>query len=99
MGNVEQSDSESSVASEIEYDANLKLAPDVHAFADRPHVSAEDLMVHKISGIVHVANEDDYFACGRKTSHNYQQYVNLASFSHHFEACAQCKRALRNAGN
>lgn len=101
-GAVLMSDSESSVASDVANPTDLDLVPSTnsnkHAFDEFPGVPASALMVHNISGIVHVVNEDDSFLCGRHSSKNYTMFVELASCSHHFEACSQCLKTNRNAG-
>lgn len=97
------SDSESSAASELGQIEELNFVPglnsELHAFDDFPGIPASALMVHNLSGVVHVVNEDDTFLCGRLSSRNYKCYEGLVGCNHHLEACAQCLRASRNAGN
>ena len=96
------SDSESSLASESDFDESLDLVPTSKdaelPFRDLPGVPWCDLVVHRLSGIVHVVNEDDSFVCGRKNSANYRAYQSVANLGHHFEGCAQCSKSIRNAG-
>lgn len=98
---ADASDSESSDASHlgIDQDATLSrpLAEAGETFSEFPGVPLAGLLAHSLSGIVHVANEDDYFSCGRKAPPNYKSFLDLASLGHHFEPCSQCRRALVGA--
>lgn len=61
-----------------------------HAFQGIP---MEAWFVHRLSGVVHAASEDDFFLCGRRTSVNFKPFLSLARSARLFEPCAQCKKA------
>eukprot|EP00435_Cladocopium_sp_Y103_P053429 s1638_g17.t1 len=93
------SDSESSVASECGeagdemfagYADGLALTS---LFPDFPGVPESSLVVHKVSGLVHVLNEDGFLACGRQSSLNFKVYSQFRDRSL-AEGCTQCKRAF-----
>eukprot|EP00435_Cladocopium_sp_Y103_P010287 s5853_g2.t1 len=78
------SDSESSVASECgdvgdevvreQLDTRVELTS---LFPDFPGVPEDALLVHRVSGIVHVVSEDDFLACGRQVSIHFRPYSNM----------------------
>ena len=79
-------DSESSVASEHDFPI------DDHAdfTQDGPSNDLSDfpcmhLVVHRVSKVMHVINEDDTFACGRNSSRNYQALSELEVPASSFE--------------
>ena len=94
-------DSESSIASEPDL---MDLGQSEAAYADTPELISlmldfpgareRDLLVHVISGIVHVVNEDDVFLCGRRSSINFRQYEAGDENADHYEGCRQCKKVF-----
>ena len=94
------SDSDSSAAS-VETEAGdvggeeRVEEPCVSLFPDFPGVLEADLFVHNLSGLVHVANEDDTMLCGRPTSVNFRQYAKVMDRDH-LASCRQCLRAFQN---
>ena len=95
------SDSESSVASECgadELELGIRGLGDMtevtSLFPCFPGVPESSLLVHRVSGLVHVVNEDGFLACGRKPSVNFKLYSETVSSRNMFEGCAQCKRAF-----
>lgn len=95
------SDSESSVASECGEagDESFRFMPpdQMHMtslFPDFPGVPENMLFVHKVSGLVHAANEDDFFLCGRKPSVNFKMYGSMVGDRHLCEGCSQCKKVF-----
>ena len=100
-------DSESSVASEpdmADVGHGPAAAEDVDGpelislMHDFPGVPERSLLVHSISGVVHVVNEDDVFLCGRKPSVNFQPYEHGGASYEHFEGCRQCKKVYKAKG-
>ena len=95
-----QSDSDSSIASvdDLHDGDPFDGAPDgrtVSLFPAFPGVPEASLMVHKISGLVHIVNEDDILSCGRPTSMHFGQYAKSPD-REHLAACRQCLRAFQN---
>lgn len=89
--------SDSSIASECDFpihDFGDESAPaeEGHGLSD---FSSDALMVHRISKVLHVINEDDTFACGRCSSRNYELLADLQVSPHLFEPCNQCLNAVR----
>eukprot|EP00435_Cladocopium_sp_Y103_P007309 s357_g2.t1 len=98
------SDSESSVASEcgeageepfLERPEGTELTS---LFPDFPGVPEAALMVHKVSNLIHVMNEDGFLACGRMPSLNFKGYSQMRDRSL-AEGCAQCRRAFAAHGS
>ena len=67
----------------------------VSLFPAFPGVPESSLLVHKISGLVHVVSEDDVLSCGRPTSIHFKQYSKVADRDH-LAACSQCLRSFQN---
>ena len=98
---VDNSDSESSVASETGEAGEECFAPVASSsqeltslFPDFPGVPESSLMVHKTSGLVHAMNEDGFLMCGRLPSINFKMYSTLVVDRNLCEGCSQCKRAF-----
>jgi hypothetical protein len=94
------SDSESSMASvdDVIGDDVVGAETDdrlVSLFPAFPGVPETALMVHNISGLVHIVNEDDILSCGRPTSSHFGQYSKIPD-REHLAACSQCLRAFQN---
>ena len=96
------SDSESSVASECgaagEECYGSGFADDAVAislFPDFPGVPESELLVHKVSKLVHALNEDGFLVCGRAPSLNFKPYSQMVSERELCEGCAQCKKAFK----
>ena len=53
------------------------------------------LLVHRVSGLVHIMGEDDSLSCGRPTSRNFRSYANVPDRGH-LDACRHCLRSFRN---
>ena len=94
-------DSESSIASEPDLtdlgqsEAADSYVPDfISLMLDFPGARERDLLVHIMSGIVHVVNEDDVFLCGRRSSINFRQYEAGDENADHYEGCRQCKKVF-----
>ena len=101
---VVESDSESSVASEC-CEAGDELAKPARdsaeltsLFPDFPGVPETALVVHKMSGLVHVLNEDGFLSCGRKASANFVEYSLVVRDRPLCEGCSQCKRTFLAPG-
>ena len=95
-----QSDSDSSIASidDLQDGDAFDGAPDgrmVSLFHAFPGVPETSLMVHKISGLVHIVNEDDILSCGRPTSMHFGPYAKCPH-REELAACRQCLRAFQN---
>ena len=93
------SDSESSVASDVELSLDLVgEGPDgdILGSTDFPGVPPSDMMVHSTSGLVHVLNEDSYLLCGRAASCNFKSLTEI-SFAGHLESCQHCLRIFSRA--
>ena len=95
------SDSESSVASEcgdVEQDppchGHFEGPERISLFPDFPGVAEDALLVHRVSGLVHVLNEDNVLLCGRMPSLNFKEYACSVSDREVYEGCAQCKKAF-----
>eukprot|EP00435_Cladocopium_sp_Y103_P017367 s5136_g4.t1 len=93
------SDSESCVASECgaagdqmfqEWPVRAELTS---LFPDFPGVPETALMVHKVSGLIHVMNEDGFLMCGRQPSLNFHGYNQMRDRAL-VEGCSQCKRVF-----
>eukprot|EP00435_Cladocopium_sp_Y103_P037957 s3425_g10.t1 len=94
------SDSDSSVASlesVHEEDSECVELDDrcISLFPSFPGVPESGLMVHGISALVHVVNEDDVLLCGRPTSRHFKDYAKVTDRDH-LAACRQCLRAFQN---
>ena len=93
------SDSESSVASECGEAGDepfVERPVANHAeltslFPDFPGVPEASLIVHKVSGLIHVLNEDNFLLCGRKPSLNFKEYSHMRDRAL-VEGCSHCKR-------
>ena len=97
---VVNSDSDSSIASVESGGGNLPERVEleercVSLFPAFPGVPETDLMVHNVSGLVHVVNEDDIMLCGRPTSSNFKAYTRVVERSH-LARCCQCLRCFQN---
>lgn len=97
------SDSESSIASEGSIHPDMSGQPVgdegatpklVTLMPGFPGVPESSLRVHKVSGLVHVVNEDDTLACGRSMSANFILYARTVGSRQHLEGCRQCIRAF-----
>ena len=96
---IEVSDSESSVASDVELAMDLDGEgpdKDILGSSDFPGVPPSDMLVHSTSGLVHVVNEDSYLLCGRAASRNYKPLTEV-SFAGHLECCQHCLRIFSRA--
>ena len=96
---IEVSDSESSVASDVELAMDLDGEgpdKDILGTSDFPGVPPSDMLVHSTSGLVHVVNEDSYLLCGRAASRNYKPLTEV-SFAGHLECCQHCLRIFSRA--
>ena len=94
------SDSDSSVASLDSGHDDLDERPEpdercVSLFPAFPGVPEASLFVHKISGLVHVANEDDFLICGRPTSCHFRAYAKVGD-REHLVGCRQCLKSFQN---
>lgn len=96
------SDSESSVASEcgIAGDECYGGGPAedtvaISLFPDFPGVPESELLVHKVSKLVHALNEDGVLVCGRPPSLNFKPFSQMVSDRELCEGCAQCRRAFK----
>ena len=85
----------SSVASEHDFpiDDDMHVG-DVSMGNPLQSIPNSSLVVHKISKVMHVINEDDTFACGRNSSRNYQCLTDLQLPATAFEPCQQCVKTL-----
>ena len=84
---LDVSDSESSVASDVELALDLVGEgpdKDILGSSDFPGVPPSDMLVHSTSGLVHVMNEDSYLLCGRAASRNFKPLTDV-SFAGHLE--------------
>ena len=93
------SDSESSVASDVELSldhAGGGPDGDILGSTDFPGVPASDMLVHSTSGLVHVVNEDSFLLCGRAASRNFKPLTEV-SFAGHLESCQHCLRIFSRA--
>ena len=99
------SDSESSVASECGT-AGVQMFCDERGgaeltslFPDFAGVPESSLMVHRVSGLIHVINEDGYLLCGRQPSLNFKEYGQMLGDRSLCEGCSQCKKAFLARGS
>ena len=67
----------------------------ISLFPAFPGVPESDLMVHNLSGLVHVVNEDDLMLCGRPTSGNFKIYAQVVD-RENLASCRQCLRSFQN---
>ena len=95
------SDSESSVASECNAaeDETPRQSPREQSgvtslFPCFPGVCESSLLVHRVSGLVHVMNEDGFLLCGRAPSVNFKLYSETIRNRSMYEGCSQCKRSF-----
>eukprot|EP00435_Cladocopium_sp_Y103_P039591 s2882_g10.t1 len=99
VGDGAGSDSDSSIASlESVRDGLDEGEPDgrvVSLFPSFPGVPETALMVHSISALVHVVNEDDVLLCGRPTSAHFKPYSRVSE-REHLVSCRQCLRTFQN---
>ena len=94
------SDSESSVASmeslrvpeEGDDERNTQC---ISLFPAFPGVPEASMFVHRVSGLVHVAHEDDVLICGRPTSLHFKPFSKVAD-REHLESCRQCLKSFQN---
>ena len=96
---LEVSDSESSVASDVELSmdqAGEGPDKDILGSTDFPGVPVDDMLVHITSGLVHVVNEDSFLLCGRAASRNFRPLGGV-SFAGHLESCQHCLRIFSRA--
>ena len=96
---LDVSDSESSVASDVELALDLVGEgpdKDILGSSDFPGVPPSDMLVHSTSGLVHVVNEDSYLLCGRAASRNFKPLTDV-SFAGHLESCQHCLRIFSRA--
>ena len=94
------SDSDSSLASleslpDCETEECGRSEQCISLFPTFPGVPETSLLVHKVSGLVHIVGEDDFLSCGRPTSRNFRSYA-LVSDRDHLDACRHCLRSFRN---
>lgn len=97
----DDSGSESSVASVLELVEESKewqteTPSCVSLFPDFAGAPESALLVHRTSGVVHVANEDDFFTCGRKITANFVSYNTARNLRDHLDGCVQCRRAFQS---
>ena len=93
------SDSDSSVASlesvgPVDDDKACSSRPCWSLFPDFPGVPESALMVHKVSGLIHVVSEDDTLLGGRPTSVHFKGYENVVD-REHLASCRQCLRTFQ----
>ena len=50
--------------------------------------------MHRVSGLVHVMNEDGFLLCGRAPSVNFKLYSETIRNRSMYEGCSQCKRSF-----
>lgn len=92
------SDSDSSLGSEIDMQQEVATVSHEEFHKVKPFgtIPAKSLVVHRVSGIVHVANEDGFLVCGRRPSANFMSYLDGESDHPNLESCAQCRKALKS---
>lgn len=61
---------------------------------DFDDVSPEHLMVHKLSGVVHIVEHGDFLVCGRPVTSNYVRWMDANLETEDSAPCAQCARGL-----
>ena len=99
------SDSESSVASEC--GDIVPSAPCLgrdgtgltSLFPDFPGVPEASLVMHRVSGLIHVLNEDGFLTCGRQASANFVAYDKILGDRSLGEGCSHCKRKFMAQGS
>ncbi|CAJ1439404.1 unnamed protein product, partial [Effrenium voratum] len=94
------SSSESSIDSEadIPADEDALASPADDQLEERtlfPGLSSDVLIVHTISGVTHVVNEDGFSICGRNPSVKFCTFNDVVAGSIDLEECMQCNRALQ----
>ena len=94
------SDSDSSLASleslpDCETEECGRSEQCISLFPTFPGVPETSLLVHKVSGLVHIVGEDDFLSCGRPTSRNFRSYAQVSDRDH-LDACRHCLRSFRN---
>ena len=67
------------------------LAKPPSDFADIPF---EQLVVNKLSGIVHVVEHEDFLVCGRALTSNYVAWSDTNLETEDSAPCAQCARGI-----
>jgi len=63
-------------------------------FPDFPGVPESQLLVHRVSNLVHTMNEDGFLLCGRRPSVNFKSFGLMLADRKLCEGCTQCKRAF-----
>ena len=58
---------------------------------DVPYVPTEFLMVHRLSGVMHVSATDSSFACGRKINSSYVNWSSNSFENVDTDICTQCR--------
>ena len=90
-------ESDSSVPSEFGID-DLEVAEETDSsptgFEHFPGIPGDAMMVHRVSGVVHVIHEDDFGACGRRMSMNFVGLNQYLGDLKRLDPCAQCLRAF-----
>ena len=91
-----ESDSDSSHGSELDVGTvgALNVRGDFHR-VEFSMIPASSLVAHRISGVVHTANEDSYLLCGRRPSRNFSSYGDCEADHPNLDVCRQCLRALK----
>lgn len=59
---------------------------------DFQNIPLEQLVVHKLSGVVHVVEHQDFLLCGRGYTSNYIRWVDTDLETADSAPCAQCAR-------
>ena len=95
----ETDDSDSSMASEMCVEDFMveEYAEETH-FDCFPGIPSSSLFVHRISGIVHVVNEDGFAQCGRQISKNFTELGTFKGDTLHLDGCSQCLRIFNKNG-
>ncbi len=65
------------------------LAMDRHP--DLPNIPSSFVMVHRLSGVLHVSASDGVFACGRKISSSFVEWSSDRFETVDTDVCTQCK--------
>ena len=63
---------------------------------DFQNIPIEQLVVHKLSGVVHVVEHQDFLLCGRGYTSNYIRWVDTDLETEDSAPCAQCARGLES---